>query len=99
MSFSKSFPRTDNKTTYPVWEAINLNSENESIVEQNARIENIKLMKECIGDSRKLFSESDLKDYQSDLIRLAVSLFEKRASHVVYWKESECKEIFDKKFN
>ena len=56
-------------------------------------------MKECIGDSRKLFSESDLKDYQSDLIRLAVSLFEKRASHVVYWKESECKEIFDKKFN
>ena len=30
MSFSKSFPRTDNKTTYPVWEEINLDSENEN---------------------------------------------------------------------
>jgi hypothetical protein len=99
MTFSKSFPRTDGKTTYPVWEEIVLDSEKEKIIGKNARFENIELMKECIEDSRKLFSDSNLKDYQSDLIRLAVSLFEKRASHVAYWKETECKAIFDEKFN
>lgn len=99
MTFSKSFPRTDGKTTYPTWEEIILNTGEEEIIEKNARFENIELMKECIEDSRKLFADSNLKDYQSDLIRLAVSLFEKRASHVVYWKERECKEIFDSKFN
>ncbi|MBT6995582.1 hypothetical protein HN865_05265 [Candidatus Woesearchaeota archaeon] len=99
MTFSKSFPRTDDKTTYPTWEEIILNFDSEGIIDSEARSENLKLMRECIEDARKLFSDSNLRDYQSDLVRVAISLFEKRASHVVYWKESKCKELFDEKFN
>jgi len=40
-----------------------------------------------------------LKDYQTDLIHIAISLFEKRASHSIYWKESKAKEKFDGMFN
>jgi len=36
-----------------------------------------------------------LTDYQTDIVNIAISLFEKRASHSVYWKESKAKEKFD----
>jgi hypothetical protein len=39
----------------------------------------------------------NLKEYQTDIVHIAISLFEKRASHSVYWKESECKKKFDEK--
>ena len=54
-------------------------------------------MKECVSDAKKIFSEQKLKDYQTDVIRIAVALFEKRASHTVYWKESKAKDKFDAK--
>ena len=63
-----------------------------------ARQENINLMKECIDDTKSIFKNKDLKQYQSDLINIAIALFEKRASHSVYWKEAKCKEKFDEKF-
>ena len=63
------------------------------------RAEFKKLMKECIDDAKALMQEKGLKDYQTDLINIAVALFEKRASHVIYWKESKAKEKFDKMFN
>ena len=31
-------------------------------------------------------------------MRIAVALFEKRASHVIFWKESKAKEKFDDLF-
>ena len=52
-------------------------------------------MKECIDDTKSIFKNKDLKQYQSDLINIAIALFEKRASHTVYWKESKAKEKFD----
>jgi hypothetical protein len=42
--------------------------------------------------------DSALKDFQSDMVSIASALFEKRASHSVYWKESRAKEKFDDKF-
>ena len=36
-----------------------------------------------------------MKEYQTDIINMAISLFEKRASHSVYWKESKAKDKFD----
>jgi hypothetical protein len=53
-------------------------------------------MKECVDDAKGIMQDKVLKDFQSDLISLARALFEKRASHSVYWKESKCKEKFDK---
>ena len=96
--FSKSFPRTDGKTNYPVWEEINLDVSEEREVDEKARLQNIQLMKQCVEDTRKIISDENLRDYQTDLVRMAVSLFEKRASHSVYWKEELAKEKFDEKF-
>ncbi len=94
--FRKSFPRVSEKSTYPTWEEVYLSPEEEKEVEDFARKENILLMKECIRDSKKIFGEENLQFYQSDVINLAIALFEKESSHVVYHKESKAREKFDK---
>jgi len=99
MPFSKSFPRVTDKSVYPVWEEIFLSDEEEQLEEQKCKEENIRLMKECIDDAKKIIEEKNLKQYQTDIIKIAISLFEKRASHSVYWKESKAKEKFDEKFS
>lgn len=99
MPFSKSFPRQSKTSTYPQWEEVTLTDAEEKLEENKSRTENIKLMKECIDDAKSLMQEKGLKDYQTDLINIAVALFEKRASHVIYWKESKAKEKFDEMFN
>jgi len=98
MPFSKSFPKQSKTSTYPQWEEVTLNEAEEEAEEQKARTENIKLMKECISDAKNVMQEKGLKDYQTDLINITVSLFEKRSSHVIYWKESKAKKKFDEKF-
>ncbi|MFC2136451.1 hypothetical protein ACFLTH_17695 [Bacteroidota bacterium] len=98
MAFSKSFPRTTDKSSYPIWEEIYLSNEEENEQEKNCRDENISLMKECVEDAKKIFLDKNLKDFQSDVINTAISLFEKRASHEVFWKESKAKEKFDELF-
>ena len=95
MTFSKSFPRTLEGTNYPRWEEVFLTEFEEKEVEEKARAENVRLMKECLDDAKNIMAEKNLKEYQSDLIALAISLFEKRASHEVFWKESKAKEKFD----
>lgn len=95
MAFSKSFPKTSKTSTYPQWEEITLTDEEEKEQEQKSRAENIKLFKECVDDAKKIMQEKGLKDYQTDLIHIAISLFEKRASHEIYWKENKAKEKFD----
>ena len=95
--FSKSFPRTSKTFPYPQWEENFLTDEEEKAEEKRCRNENIKLMKECIDDAKSIINEKGLKDYQTDLMHIAISLFEKRASHSIYWKESRAKEKFDEK--
>ena len=61
------------------------------------RLQNInRLMKECIEDKRRIMAGKGLKYYQTDLINITISLFEKREPHSVYWKESKAKEKGDK---
>lgn len=96
MTFSKSFPKKSNKSVYPNWEEIVLSADEEKEIENKARIENQKVFSECIDDAKKLFQEKNLKEYQTDIINTAISLFEKRASHEVFWKENAAKEKFDK---
>ena len=99
MPFSKSFPKHSKTSTYPQWEEIALSAEEEKEIEQKSRKENIRLFKECIEDAKSIIKEKGLKDYQTDLITIARSLFEKRSSHEIYWKENKAKEKFDKIFN
>jgi DNA helicase TIP49 (TBP-interacting protein) len=99
MPFSKSFPRNVKGSNYPKWEDIFISDEEEAVEEQRCRLENIKLIKECIEDAKAVFEEKNLKRYQTDLIRMAIALFEKRASHSVYWKERKAKDKFDRLYS
>jgi hypothetical protein len=95
MAFSKAFAKTTEKSVYPKWTEVFLSKEEESEEEKKCRQENIILMKDCVEDAKKIFSDKKLKDYQTDVIHIAVALFEKRASHAIYWKESRAKDKFD----
>lgn len=99
MAFSKSFPKTSGKSSYPVWEEVFLTESEEQLEEAKARDANVKLLKECIEDAKHIISDGKLKPFQTDLVSMAIALFEKRASHVIYHKESRAKEKFDLKNN
>lgn len=96
MPFSRSFPRTTEKSVYPRWEEVSLTEEEEKEVEVLSHEENIRLLKRCIDDAKSIMTKKGLKPFQTDLVNIAISLFEKQASHTVYWKESRAKEKFDK---
>ena len=96
MAFSKNFPRKREGSSYPEWEEVALTEEEESEADEKARQDSLRLMKECIEDAKRIVAEKGYKEYQSDIVHMAISLFEKRASHSVYWKESKAKEKFDK---
>ena len=96
MTYSKSFPKTIEGSNYPRWEEVYLTEAEEKQVEAKSRHENTLLMKECIDDAKKIITDRKLKDYQTDIINLAIALFEKRASHSVYHKETFAKEKMDK---
>lgn len=98
MAFFKTFPRTLKGSSYPIWEEVTLSEKDEKEAEKRAKEENIVLIKECIDEAKQILTEKGFKFYQSDVVNLAVSLFEKSASHSVYHKENKAKEIFDKKF-
>ena len=93
--FKKSFPKRTDKVSIPTWVEVSLSDEEEREIEEEAREANIKLMKECIDDAKKIFIDKNLKEFQTNIINMAISLFEKRASHSVYWKENKAKEKFD----
>jgi len=95
MVFSKSFPRTVDGSSYPKWEEVSISDDEEREIEGQARAENIEIMKECIDDAKGAIEEKGFKGFKEDILKVAVPLFEKRASHTVYWKESKCKEKFD----
>lgn len=99
MAFSKSFPRRSDKSNYPIWEDIFLTGDEEEAVEREARVENVRLMKECLDDAKAVLAEKQLKPYQADVTRIAISLFEKRASHAVWQKERKCRDKFDENFS
>ncbi|MFC1734205.1 hypothetical protein ACFL6I_28205 [candidate division KSB1 bacterium] len=56
-----------------------------------------KLMRKCIDEAKKLLEEMGFREYQSDILGIALALFRKQSSHIVYWKDNRCKEKFDRK--
>jgi len=96
MPFSKSFPKTLPGTSYPVWEEIFLTEEEEKQVEDDCKKINFQLLDECLQDAKMLAIKNGINE-DHNVTRLAVVLFEKRSSHVVFWKESKAKEKFENK--
>lgn len=97
MSFSKSFARNVPGTNYPVWEEVVLTEEEEKEVEEQCKRENFVLMNECLLEAKSLIIKHGVNT-DENIVQLAIALFEKRASHVVFWKENKAKEKFDGKF-
>ena len=95
MVFSKSFPRTVKGSNYPKWEEVSISDLEEKEQEEICRIDNIKLMKECMDDAKRIIDDKGLKKYQTDLVNIAITLFRKRASYAIHYKEKKAKEKFD----
>ena len=95
MAHSKSFPREEGNSTR--WEEVSLTLAEEQAEEERARKENTRLMRQCLDDAGSVMRGKNLQQYQSDMVLLAVTLFGKRASHAVYWKDSRCREKFEVK--
>ena len=51
-----------------------------------------KAREQAINDAKKILIERNMNEDDSDLLTVAIALFEKRASHSIYWKESAAKE-------
>ena len=96
MAFSKTFPRTITGSNYPLWEEVCLTGQEEEEAEESCRKENFKLLDECLQEGKVLAIKHGINE-DSIRAQLAIALFEKRASHVVFWKESKAKEKFDEK--
>jgi hypothetical protein len=99
MPFSKTFPRQVKGSNYPVWEEIFLTEDEEEAQDSLCRTENIRIMNECIDDAKDIVEKNNLKRFQTDMVNIAISLFHKRASYAIHYKENKAKEKFDKKFN
>lgn len=98
MAFSKTFPKNVKGMLAPIWEEITISDEEEKEIEEQVKHINMQVLEECIKEAQVIVKHTNLKEYQSDVINLANSLFDKRASHVVFWKEKRCKEKFEEKF-
>ncbi|MBS3116879.1 hypothetical protein J4421_04760 [Candidatus Woesearchaeota archaeon] len=97
MSFSKTFPKTIPGSNFPVWEEITLTEEEERQAEEDCRRENFRLLDQCLDEAKALAIKHRLNTEENQ-VALGIALFEKRASHEVFWKESKAKEKFDKTF-
>jgi hypothetical protein len=95
MAFSKRFPRSVKGSPYANWEEVRLSDEEERQIDSKARADNNRIFSECIDDARHIIAEKGLKGYETSIVAIADALFEKRASHAVYWKEKRTKEKFD----
>lgn len=95
MAFSKTFPKNVEGSVYPRWDEVSISDAEERQVEEKARVENLGLMRECLRDAHLVLQEKKLDFSHSDVINVAIALFEKRASHTIYHKERLCKDKFD----
>lgn len=96
MAFSKRFPKTVPGSAYPVWEEMYLTPEEEKLAEEQAKAANLQIYRGCLAQAAQIIRENHM-DYDRNAVEIANALFEKAASHVIFWKEAKCKEKFDKK--
>ncbi len=96
MAFSKKFPKTVPGSSYPVWEEITLTQEEEHEIEHQCRQQNFILLDSCLREAKSLAIKNAINT-EENVTRIAIALFEKQASHVVFHKEEKAKEKFDRK--
>ena len=98
MAFSKTFPKTIPGTNYPIWEEITLTPEEERLVEEQCKKTNFQLLDQSIQEAKMLAIKNGMNE-DCNIVNMAKALFDKRASHLIFWKESKAKEKFDQSIN
>lgn len=93
MGFKKSFRNTSDKSVYPNWVEVELTKEEEEKAEQKANAEQLKAMIRCVDDASVIADEKGLSSMERT--KIATALFDKRASHKVFYKERKAREKFD----
>jgi len=93
MGFKKAFRNTSDKSVYPNWVEVELTSEEEQKAEEQAHSEQLKTMLRCVDDASVVADEKNLSN--NERTRIATALFDKRASHNVFYKERHAREKFD----
>ncbi|MBW2983086.1 hypothetical protein KY327_02175 [Candidatus Woesearchaeota archaeon] len=96
MPFTKAFPKRSDKSVYPQWEDVSLTPEEEREAEAACRADNNRIMASCLEDAKRLVKEEGLKGFETSVVTVASSLFDKRASHAAFWKEEKAREKFEK---
>ncbi len=96
MPFSKTFPKTIPGSNYPLWEEVYLTEEEEKAVEVECQKENFRILDDCLREAKALAIKHGMNT-EEIVTKIAIALFEKRASHEVFWKESKAKEKFDER--
>ena len=76
---------------------VKVTDEEEKEIEKECLLYNIKLIKECLKISESIINEEKL-NYRNKL-RIALALYEKQSSHVVYWKDKYCRMKLEKTLN
>lgn len=94
MAFSKRFPRTVPGSNFPVWEDVFLSEEEEKQVEEDCKRENFRLLDNCLQEAKALAIKHGINT-EENVTNIAIALFEKKASHLIFWKESKVKDKFD----
>jgi hypothetical protein len=97
MAFSKTFPKTVPGSNYPQWEEVFLTEAEEKQAEDESRKVNFQLLDESLLEAKSLAIKHGINSEENQT-KLGVALFEKKASHLVFWKESKAKEKFDGMF-
>ena len=97
MVFSKKFPKDVPGSNYPVWEEVVLTEAEEMQVEEESQKEQYLLLDDCLREAKSLAIKNQVND-DKNVVSLAIALFDKRSSHVIFWKENKAKEKFDKIF-
>ena len=95
--FCKTFPKTVPGSNYPSWEEITISDEEERQIEEECRRENFKILDEALRQAKALAIKHEVNS-EDNVARLAIALFEKQASHEVFWKENKAREKFDEMF-
>jgi hypothetical protein len=98
MAFTKSFPKKIAPNLPPVWEEIALSEQEEKDIENKCKRQNYFLLDECLQASKSLAIKHSINT-DENRTKIAIALFEKLASHSVFFKERAAKEKFEKLFN
>lgn len=92
--FYKSFPVRNEMGVK--WEEIYLMPKDEKLAEEQANMQNLEVMQNCLDDAKQILSKNNYKLMQNSIVNVAMQLFSKRADHNVFYKERKCREILER---